>query len=102
WYEESAEETEMEVTYTPDEVLIHEMDELDCQLLNMKEYDVQTLKVCKEQVQEWVERLTIEIDSRGPEAKNSQIEEERLWYSEIFALGGSINHLKSTMELARK
>ncbi|MCI39776.1 hypothetical protein A2U01_0061008 [Trifolium medium] len=40
WYEEAAEETEVEVTYTPDELLVHEMDELDCQLINMKEYDV--------------------------------------------------------------
>ncbi|MCI74541.1 hypothetical protein A2U01_0095805, partial [Trifolium medium] len=39
WYEESAEETEVEVTYTPDELLVHEIDELDCRLLNMKEYD---------------------------------------------------------------
>ncbi|MCI72393.1 hypothetical protein A2U01_0093656, partial [Trifolium medium] len=30
WYEESAEETEMEETYTPNEILVHEMDELDC------------------------------------------------------------------------
>ncbi|MCI40239.1 hypothetical protein A2U01_0061471, partial [Trifolium medium] len=52
-YEESAEGTEIEGTesYTPDELLIQEMDELDCQLYNMKEYDVRTLKACKEQVQ---------------------------------------------------
>ncbi|MCI38550.1 hypothetical protein A2U01_0059778, partial [Trifolium medium] len=41
-YEEPAEE--IEVTYTPDEVLIHGIDELDCHLLNIKEYDVRTLK----------------------------------------------------------
>ncbi|MCI65027.1 hypothetical protein A2U01_0086285, partial [Trifolium medium] len=52
-YEESAEG--IEVSYTPDEVLVQEMDELDCQLYNMKDYDVRTLKACKEQVQEWVE-----------------------------------------------
>ncbi|MCI87523.1 hypothetical protein A2U01_0108807, partial [Trifolium medium] len=39
WYEESVEETEVEETYTPDEILVHEMDELDCRLYNMKEYD---------------------------------------------------------------
>ncbi|MCI76204.1 hypothetical protein A2U01_0097473, partial [Trifolium medium] len=45
-YEETAEWTEVEETesYTPDELLVQEMDELDCQLYNMKEYDVQTLK----------------------------------------------------------
>ncbi|MCI40975.1 hypothetical protein A2U01_0062208 [Trifolium medium] len=49
-YEESAERTEVEETesYTPDELLMQEMDELDCQLYNMKEYDVRTLKACKE------------------------------------------------------
>ncbi|MCI71695.1 hypothetical protein A2U01_0092958, partial [Trifolium medium] len=30
WYEESAEGTGEEVTYTPDEILVHEIDELDC------------------------------------------------------------------------
>ncbi|MCI12627.1 hypothetical protein A2U01_0033732 [Trifolium medium] len=98
-YEEADEETKL---YTPDEVLIQEMDELDCRLNIMKEYSVQTLKACKEQGQEWVERLTIEINSRGPEAKDSQIEKERLWHSKIFALGGSIIRFRSTMELARK
>ncbi|MCI96510.1 hypothetical protein A2U01_0117810, partial [Trifolium medium] len=39
WYEEPAEE--IEVTYTPEEVLVHEIDD---QLVNMKEYDVRTLK----------------------------------------------------------
>ncbi|MCI82976.1 hypothetical protein A2U01_0104250, partial [Trifolium medium] len=40
-YEEAAEGTEVEETesYTPDEILVMEMDELDCQLYNMKEYD---------------------------------------------------------------
>ncbi|MCI54822.1 hypothetical protein A2U01_0076072, partial [Trifolium medium] len=48
-YEEAVEqETEI---YTLDEVLVHEIDELDCRLYNMKEYDVRTLKVCKEQSQ---------------------------------------------------
>ncbi|MCI73153.1 hypothetical protein A2U01_0094417, partial [Trifolium medium] len=42
WYEEPAEE--IEVIYTPDEELVHDMDELDYRLLNMKEYDVRTLK----------------------------------------------------------
>ncbi|MCI65768.1 hypothetical protein A2U01_0087026, partial [Trifolium medium] len=51
WYEESAEETEVEETYTPAEILIREMGELDCRLYNMKEYDVQTLKACREQGQ---------------------------------------------------
>ncbi|MCI88125.1 hypothetical protein A2U01_0109411, partial [Trifolium medium] len=46
WHEESAEETEVEETYTPAEILVHEMDELDCRMYNMKEYDVQTLKAC--------------------------------------------------------
>ncbi|MCI43751.1 hypothetical protein A2U01_0064989, partial [Trifolium medium] len=68
----------------------------------MKEYDVQTLKACEEQGQEWVERLTIEINPRGPEAKDSQIKKEGLWHSKIFALGESITSLKSIMELARK
>ncbi|MCI37636.1 hypothetical protein A2U01_0058860, partial [Trifolium medium] len=56
-YEESAEGTKVEETesYTPDELLVQEMDELDCQLYNMKEYEVRTLKACREQGQEWVE-----------------------------------------------
>ncbi|MCI39556.1 hypothetical protein A2U01_0060788, partial [Trifolium medium] len=66
WHEEPAEE--IKVTYTPDEA-------------------------CKEQSQGWVERLTIEINSRGPKAKDSQIAKERLWHSKIFALGNSITHL---------
>ncbi|MCI22202.1 hypothetical protein A2U01_0043378, partial [Trifolium medium] len=37
-YEESVEEEEIE-SYTPDELLVREMDELDCQLCNMKEYE---------------------------------------------------------------
>ncbi|MCI35179.1 hypothetical protein A2U01_0056400 [Trifolium medium] len=59
-YEESVEGTEAEETesYTPDELLVLEMDEVDCRLYNMKEYDVRTLKTCRKQVQEWVERLT--------------------------------------------
>ncbi|MCI25556.1 hypothetical protein A2U01_0046747, partial [Trifolium medium] len=89
-------------TYTPDEVLLHEMDELDCRLYNIKEYEIRTLKACKEQVQEWLERLTMEINARGPEAKDSQVEKERLWHSKIFALGESSTSLRSTMELARK
>ncbi|MCI50660.1 hypothetical protein A2U01_0071904, partial [Trifolium medium] len=68
----------------------------------MKGYDVRALKVCKEQIQEWVERLTIEISSRGPEAKDSELEEERLWHSKIHDLGNSSTRLSSTMELARK
>ncbi|MCI81386.1 hypothetical protein A2U01_0102659, partial [Trifolium medium] len=31
WYEEPAEE--IDVTYTPDEILVHEIDELDCRLI---------------------------------------------------------------------
>ncbi|MCI50215.1 hypothetical protein A2U01_0071459, partial [Trifolium medium] len=42
WYEEPAEE--IEVTYTPDELLVHGIDELDYQLRNTKECDVRTLK----------------------------------------------------------
>ncbi|MCI67246.1 hypothetical protein A2U01_0088504, partial [Trifolium medium] len=55
--EETTEETEEGeiASYTLDEVLVHEMDELDYQLSNMKGYDVRTLKACKEQSQEWVE-----------------------------------------------
>ncbi|MCI42470.1 hypothetical protein A2U01_0063707 [Trifolium medium] len=72
-YEVSAEGIEEEESepYTPAELLVLETDELGCQLYNMKEYDVRTLKSCREKGQEWVERLTIEIDSRGPAAKNS-------------------------------
>ncbi|MCI41070.1 hypothetical protein A2U01_0062303, partial [Trifolium medium] len=79
--EEASEETEEGeiASYTVEEMLVHEIDELDYQLYNMKECDVRTLKVCKGQIQEWVERLTIEINSRGPEAKDSQMEKERLW-----------------------
>ncbi|MCH79573.1 hypothetical protein A2U01_0000325 [Trifolium medium] len=72
--------------YTPDELLGREMDELDCRLHNMKEYDVRTLKACREQGKEWIERLTIEINSRGPAAKSSQEEKERLWHSKVFDL----------------
>ncbi|MCI66637.1 hypothetical protein A2U01_0087895, partial [Trifolium medium] len=53
-------------------------------------------------MKEWVERLTIEINYRGPEAKDTELEKERLWHSEIFALGNSTTRLISTMELARK
>ncbi|MCI86777.1 hypothetical protein A2U01_0108058, partial [Trifolium medium] len=53
-------------------------------------------------MQEWVERIAIEISSRGPKAKDSEMEKERLWRSKIFELGNSVNHLRSTMELARK
>ncbi|MCI52246.1 hypothetical protein A2U01_0073490, partial [Trifolium medium] len=72
---EGTDEEETE-PYTPDEVLVQEMDELECRLYNMKEYDMRTLKACKEQGQQWVERLTIEINSRGPEAKDSQIKKD--------------------------
>ncbi|MCI49124.1 hypothetical protein A2U01_0070367, partial [Trifolium medium] len=41
-YEEPAEE--IEVTYTPVELLVHGMDELQYQMRNMKECDVRTLK----------------------------------------------------------
>ncbi|MCI43395.1 hypothetical protein A2U01_0064632, partial [Trifolium medium] len=55
--EESAVGTEVEETtpYTPDELLVLEMDEVECRLNNMKEYDVRTLKACREKGQEWVE-----------------------------------------------
>ncbi|MCI09497.1 hypothetical protein A2U01_0030583, partial [Trifolium medium] len=102
--EESVVGTEVEepTPYTRNELLVLEMDEIECRLHNMKEYDVLTLKACREQGQEWVERFTIEINSRGPVFKNSQGEKERMWHSKVFALGESITSLRSTMELTRK
>ncbi|MCI76889.1 hypothetical protein A2U01_0098159, partial [Trifolium medium] len=66
----------------------------------MKGYAVRTQKVCKVQIEEWVERMTMEINSRGPKAKDSELEKERLWNSKVFDLGNSVNRLRSTMELA--
>ncbi|MCI25921.1 hypothetical protein A2U01_0047112, partial [Trifolium medium] len=67
------------------------------ELTEPREYDVQTLKACREQGQEWVERFTVEINSRGPAVKNSRAEKEMLWHSKIVALGESITSLRSTM-----
>ncbi|MCI29269.1 hypothetical protein A2U01_0050478, partial [Trifolium medium] len=42
---------------TPEEILVHHVDELNYQLCKMKEYDVRTLKVVRREMQEWVERI---------------------------------------------
>ncbi|MCH98450.1 hypothetical protein A2U01_0019452 [Trifolium medium] len=71
-----------------------------CYKAEVRDKDIEDAR--RELNQEWIEMINIEINSRGSIAEHIENEEEKLWHTKAFALGKSINCLKSSAELTRK